>query len=88
MVLACRNVEKGAKLQSEFEKEATRLGIAKISTEVARLDVSDLASIKSFATDWRTKKRPLHVLINNAGIFDIGGAVRLWVFALSSTVLQ
>lgn len=35
------------------------------STEVRRLDLADLASVREFAADW---SEPLHTLINNAGV--------------------
>ncbi|MDT9701333.1 oxidoreductase [Streptomyces sp. P17] len=35
------------------------------STEVRRLDLADLASVREFAAGW---DRPLHLLINNAGV--------------------
>ena len=73
MILACRNREKGEKLKAEFECDAAKLGLLKASVEVAVLDVSDLKAVKEFATRWRQAQRPLHVLINNAGILQLGG---------------
>ena len=35
------------------------------------LDLGSLQSVRSFAAAW--DQRPLHILFNNAGIFDIGG---------------
>ncbi|MGI5426843.1 oxidoreductase [Streptomyces sp. CA-179760] len=35
------------------------------STEVRRLDLADLSSVREFAEAWR---QPLHILINNAGV--------------------
>lgn len=46
-------------------------GSSLLRWQVAQLDVASIASIRSFATQWG--KRPLHVLINNAGLFTIGG---------------
>ena len=43
----------------------------RLRLQVALLDVSSLKSVRSFAQAWG--ERPLHLLINNAGIFDIGG---------------
>lgn len=31
------------------------------------LDLESLASVRSFAAAWEASKRPLHVLVNNAG---------------------
>lgn len=37
------------------------------------LDLLSLDSVVSFAEAWNARLGPLHVLINNAGIFSIGG---------------
>ena len=55
MVLAVRDLAKGE------AAAATVTG----SSEVRRLDLTDLASVRAFAADW---DRDLDVLINNAGI--------------------
>lgn len=39
------------------------------------LDLSSLQSVRRFAEAWRAARRPLHVLVNNAGIFAMS-AVR------------
>ncbi|WP_042403149.1 SDR family NAD(P)-dependent oxidoreductase [Streptacidiphilus carbonis] len=61
VVLGVRSVDKGrravAGLPGEFE--------------VRELDVSDLASLRSFTEDWTG---PLDVLVNNAGVMDIPAA--------------
>ncbi|MER6529078.1 oxidoreductase [Streptomyces sp. NPDC001508] len=54
VVFAVRDTVKG-------ERAAATPG----DTEVRRLDLADLASIRRFAADWRG---PIHLLINNAGI--------------------
>ncbi len=41
--------------------------------QVALLDVASQASVRSFAAQWTAARRPLHVLINNAGIFSFSG---------------
>jgi NAD(P)-dependent dehydrogenase (short-subunit alcohol dehydrogenase family) len=40
------------------------------------LDLLSLDSVARFAEAWNARAAPLHVLINNAGIFSIGG----WYF--------
>ncbi|MET9391725.1 oxidoreductase [Streptomyces sp. NPDC006624] len=55
VVLAVRDTERGR------AAAATVRG----STEVRRLDLADLSSVRAFAEQWR---EPLHVLINNAGV--------------------
>lgn len=37
------------------------------------LDLLSLDSVARFAAAWNARMGPLHVLINNAGIFSIGG---------------
>lgn len=37
------------------------------------LDLLSLDSVVTFAQAWNARLGPLHVLINNAGIFSIGG---------------
>jgi NAD(P)-dependent dehydrogenase (short-subunit alcohol dehydrogenase family) len=58
VVLAVRDVARG-------ERAAARMPG---STEVRRLDLADLASVRAFAEAW---DRPLDVLINNAGVMAI-----------------
>jgi NAD(P)-dependent dehydrogenase (short-subunit alcohol dehydrogenase family) len=55
VILAVRDVEKGARVASQFSGE----------TEVRRLDVADLESVRAFAGEW---SGPVDTLINNAGI--------------------
>ena len=43
--------------------------------QVQLLDVASLESVRSFAKSWQQQNRPLHMLINNAGIFSMGGAL-------------
>ena len=57
VVLAVRNPEKGAAVARELRG----------STEVRRLDVSELASVRSFAEE----TGPVDVLVNNAGIMAV-----------------
>lgn len=37
--------------------------------------MASLESVRSFAKSWQQQERPLHMLINNAGIFSMGGAL-------------
>jgi NAD(P)-dependent dehydrogenase (short-subunit alcohol dehydrogenase family) len=55
--MACRSVEAGKQAAATF-------GSTKVQVEP--LDLMDLGSVKSFADRWGSK--PLHLLINNAGI--------------------
>ncbi|MFJ2966648.1 oxidoreductase [Streptomyces collinus] len=55
VVLAVRDTERGRAAAAAVHG----------STEVRRLDLADLASVRSFAEDWQG---PLHLLVNNAGV--------------------
>jgi NAD(P)-dependent dehydrogenase (short-subunit alcohol dehydrogenase family) len=55
VVLAVRDLEKGRRVSSQFTGD----------TQVLRLDVADLESVRSFAGEWTG---PIDTLINNAGI--------------------
>jgi len=41
--------------------------------KVMQVDLLSLDSVVRFAEAWNARSAPLHVLINNAGIFSIGG---------------
>lgn len=41
--------------------------------KVMELDLLSLDSVARFAKAWNARLGPLHALINNAGIFSIGG---------------
>lgn len=63
VILACRSIEKGEKAKKEMlEKNSS----AKI--EVMKLDLMDLASIKEFVENFKSKYSKLDILVNNAGI--------------------
>jgi NAD(P)-dependent dehydrogenase (short-subunit alcohol dehydrogenase family) len=62
VTLAVRDTDAGAtvadRLRAELPPESGKLS-------VARLELSDLSSIKAFAASW---DGPLHILVNNAGV--------------------
>jgi len=53
-----------------------RAGLEACAMQVMNLDLASLRSVRAFADSWRRRKAPLHVLVNNAGIFSMGGASR------------
>ena len=71
VVLACRDQKRGEQLKLYLEENARQHGNDNPQAELMLLDVSSLQSVRSFAHSWN--QRPLHCLVNNAGIFDIGG---------------
>jgi NAD(P)-dependent dehydrogenase (short-subunit alcohol dehydrogenase family) len=63
VTLAVRRVEAGEKIATEI-REST--GNSAVSAR--RLDLSDQGSIRQFVADW---EKPLHILVNNAGIMAL-----------------
>jgi len=64
VIIGTRNKEKGEKAVETIKKET---GNDKV--ENLQLDLADLSSVRSFANEFLKKNIPLHVLINNAGIY-------------------
>jgi NAD(P)-dependent dehydrogenase (short-subunit alcohol dehydrogenase family) len=63
VVLACRNVDKGAEAAADIATSGARG-----TTEVRALDLSDLSSVRAFATGFEGR---IDVLVNNAGLMAI-----------------
>jgi NAD(P)-dependent dehydrogenase (short-subunit alcohol dehydrogenase family) len=65
VILACRNMDKGAHAAREIER--TSLGA---DVELAPLDLGDLSSVEAFAENFRSRHEHegLDLLINNAGV--------------------
>lgn len=59
----------------QLTEQAAAAGRAAPSLEVNLLDLASLESVRQFVARWQ--ERPLHVLINNAGMFNMGGAAVL-----------
>ena len=66
LVLVCRDRERGEALASEIRKSG-----GGGSCEVMIADLSSQASIRALAREFLARDRPLHVLINNAGVFEL-----------------
>jgi NAD(P)-dependent dehydrogenase (short-subunit alcohol dehydrogenase family) len=62
VVMACRSKSSAESVAKDFLVE--RCG----TFDVEALDLSDLASVRAFAARFAAKKRPLHLLVNNAGV--------------------
>ncbi len=69
VVLAVRDVERGAAVAADLPGD----------TEVRRLDLTDLESVRGFAREW---EGPLDVLVNNAGIMMVPAGVTVDGFEL------
>ncbi|MEQ6899800.1 oxidoreductase [Nocardioides sp. YIM 152588] len=65
LVLACRSVAKGE------AAARTVPGVDRGRVSVRRVDVADLDSVRSFATDLAADVGPIDVLINNAGVLGV-----------------
>jgi NAD(P)-dependent dehydrogenase (short-subunit alcohol dehydrogenase family) len=63
VILACRNETKANAARAKILEE-----IPTADLEVMALDLSQLASVRTFANDYRQKYQTLDLLINNAGI--------------------
>ncbi|XP_047969538.1 short-chain dehydrogenase TIC 32, chloroplastic-like isoform X2 [Salvia hispanica] len=61
--MAVRNVESGKKVKETILKESP-----KAKVEVMELDLSSLASVRKFASEYNSLGLPLNILINNAGV--------------------
>lgn len=64
VVIAARNADKARVAAEQIVAETPAAQV-----EFTSLDLSDLDSVRSFAADWTN--RPLHLLVNNAGVMAI-----------------
>jgi NAD(P)-dependent dehydrogenase (short-subunit alcohol dehydrogenase family) len=64
VIFACRDRQRGEAAISRLDAESPGLKL-----ELATLDLASLASIRAFAAAQRAQNLPLHVLINNAGVY-------------------
>ncbi|CAK9182559.1 unnamed protein product [Ilex paraguariensis] len=72
VVMAVRNTKAAHELIRKWQDEWCGQGLP-LNIEVMELDLLSLESVLRFAETWNARSGPLHVLINNAGIFSIGG---------------
>jgi NAD(P)-dependent dehydrogenase (short-subunit alcohol dehydrogenase family) len=63
VTLAVRNTEAGEQVAADIKSSTGNENV-----HVAKLDLSDRASIQSFAKNW---DGPLHILVNNAGVMAL-----------------
>lgn len=63
VVMAVRNMDTGRKIKDDILKE-----IPNAKIDVMELDLSSLASVRKFASEYNSSGLPLNLLINNAGV--------------------
>jgi len=66
IVMACRTPAKAYAAMERIQAELPENSLATLQFE--QLDLTDYESIKRFADEWKKRKQPLHVLVNNAGV--------------------
>lgn len=71
VVMAVRNTKAAHELIQKWQTEWSGMGLP-LNIEVMELDLLSLDSVARFAEAWNARMGPLHVLINNAGMFSIG----------------
>jgi NAD(P)-dependent dehydrogenase (short-subunit alcohol dehydrogenase family) len=69
--MAVRNTKAAHELIQQWQKEWSGKGIP-LNLEAMELDLLSLDSVVGFCNLWNARLSPLHVLINNAGIFSMG----------------
>ncbi|EGZ25243.1 hypothetical protein PHYSODRAFT_311821 [Phytophthora sojae] len=72
VVLACRDIQRGRAAETKIRETLASDPDAAGSVEFMQVDVSDLASVKQFASEFKKTHDRLDLLINNAGV--MGGA--------------
>ncbi|XP_050225164.1 short-chain dehydrogenase TIC 32, chloroplastic-like isoform X2 [Mercurialis annua] len=63
VIMAVRNVAAGKNVKETIVKE-----IPSAKVDAMELDLSSMASVKKFASDFKSSSLPLNILINNAGV--------------------
>lgn len=71
VVMAVRRPKTAHELIQKWQNEKSECSMP-LNVEVMELDLISLDSVVKFADAWNARMAPLHVLINNAGIFAIG----------------
>lgn len=71
VVLACRSADKTNAVIDELRRETGNDRL-----EFASLDLASLASVRACAAELLRRDRPIHVLINNAGLASVRGQTK------------
>lgn len=70
VVMAVRNTNAARKIIEKWQENKSDGG--SLDVDVMELDLLSLESVVKFCDAWNSSSRPLHSLINNAGIFSMG----------------
>ena len=65
VVIGARNLDKAEAVAKDI-RESTK----NPNVEVEKLELNSLASVNEFVKKYLEKKRPLHILVNNAGVME------------------
>ena len=65
VVIGARNLEKAEEVAKDIRESTKNPNI-----EVEKLELGSLANVNEFLKRYLEKKRPLHILINNAGVYE------------------
>ncbi|KAI9087854.1 hypothetical protein K1719_030184 [Acacia pycnantha] len=71
VIMAVRNPKVAQELIQKWQNEWSEMGLP-LNIEVMEVDLLSLDSVVRFADAWNARSGPLHVLINNAGMFSMG----------------
>jgi NAD(P)-dependent dehydrogenase (short-subunit alcohol dehydrogenase family) len=70
VVMLCRSEKRGAEALEAVRAAASAGGGAQIALDLALCDLASAASIRRFASDFRTRYGELDVLVDNAGVIS------------------
>lgn len=74
VILACRDSKKGNAVAKEVEAAQVAAGFS-AQTQVVMLDQSSVESAEECANEVAATNNALNILINNGGIYDMGGGI-------------
>uniref|UniRef100_A0A0D3B3R4 3-oxoacyl-[acyl-carrier-protein] reductase n=1 Tax=Brassica oleracea var. oleracea TaxID=109376 RepID=A0A0D3B3R4_BRAOL len=75
VVMAVRNIKAAHELIQQWQTKYYSSGKRHpLNIQAMELDLLSLNSVMRFSNAWNARLSPLHVLINNAGMFSMGGA--------------
>ncbi|CAN6850766.1 unnamed protein product [Brassica oleracea] len=83
VVMAARDTKAAHDLIQQWQRDWSAKGLP-LNIEAMELDLLSLDSVVKFSNAWNARLAPLHVLINNAGIFAMGAVLH---FQLSIVIV-